>query len=74
LLDVAGGGGAEVQQSNLAFGGGGIFRPSSLTLGYPSEPNANSTLGGHTGNGDYTLWRNNSISTITLYQGSNPMF
>ncbi len=50
IYRIGGGAGAAV---NLAFGGGGIFRPSSLTLGYladnASEPGVNFGLG----NGDY---------------------
>ncbi len=57
---IGGGAGAAI---NLAFGGGGIFRPSSLTLGYladnASEPGEDFGLG----NGDYaTLAQQFNIS------------
>lgn len=41
IYRIGGGAGAAI---NLAFGGGGILRPSSLTLGYLAGPGANSPL------------------------------
>lgn len=41
IYRIGGGAGAGV---NLAFGGGGILRPSSLTLGYLAGPGANNPL------------------------------
>lgn len=41
IYRIGGGAGAAV---NLAFGGGGILRPSSLTLGYLAGPGANNPL------------------------------
>ena len=41
IYRIGGGAGGAV---NLAFGGGGILRPSSLTLGYLAGPGANSPL------------------------------
>lgn len=50
IYRIGGGAGAAV---NLAFGGGGIFRPSSLTLGYLADNANNPGENFGLGNGDY---------------------
>ena len=50
IYRIGGGAGAAV---NLAFGGGGIFRPSSLTLGYLADNANNPGENFGIGNGDY---------------------
>lgn len=50
IYRIGGGAGAAV---NIAFGGGGIFRPSSLTLGYLADNANNPGQDFGLGNGDY---------------------